>query len=511
VTLRVVLSVSDKTGIEEFGKALHQAGAELVSTGGTFSALNAANVPVRQVSDVTGFPEVLDGRVKTLHPVIHAGLLARRDVPAHLDSLKEHGIEPIDLVCVNLYPFVQTISKAGVTLGEALENIDIGGPTLLRAAAKNFPSVIVVVDPSDYGWVAERLQAKKPVELAERQELARKAFAHVSTYDSAIARYLTAGDATSFPAELPVGFRKLMDLRYGENPHQQAAFYAPVLGASSVGAAKQLHGKELSYNNILDADAAWQSAVSFDEQAVAVVKHTNTCGLAVHEDQVEAYKRALAGDPVSAFGGIVACNRPVTAAMAEAMKDVFYEIVMAPGYEPAALETLQKKKNLRILEMPDTDRADGSGLELRQVRGGMLVQTEDFTDDISAGIETVGKRGPTEAELRDLAFAWRAVRHIKSNAIVFVKDRAIVGMGAGQPNRVISVRLAAAAAGDKAKGAVMASDAFFPFPDGVEAAGAAGITAVVQPGGSIRDQEVIDAADAADMAMVVTGTRHFKH
>lgn len=509
--MRVVLSVSDKTGIEEFAKTLQIAGAEILSTGGTYSVLDSAGISVRQVSDVTGFPEVLDGRVKTLHPVIHAGLLARRDVPAHIASLKEHNIEPIDLVCVNLYPFLETITKPGVTLAEALENIDIGGPTLLRASAKNFPSVIVVIDPSDYGWISERLKDGAEINTTERQVLARKAFAHVAAYDALIAGYLMSDEGPVFPDQLPMGFHKLMDLRYGENPHQRGAFYAPTLGANSVGAARQINGKELSYNNILDADSAWQAVVSFDDQAVAIVKHTNTCGLASDDDQVKAYQKAFAGDPVSAFGGIVACNRVITSSMAEAMADTFYEIVMAPGYETMALTTLSKKKNLRILEMPDIYKATGMQFELRQVQGGMLVQTQDYTEDISSTIKVVTERAPTEAELGDLDFAWRAARHIKSNAIVFVKNRAIVGMGAGQPNRVISVRLAANAAGEKAKGSVMASDAFFPFPDGLQAAADAGITATIQPGGSIRDQEVIDAANSAGMSMVFTGTRHFKH
>ncbi len=508
--MRALLSVSDKTGIVELAQALLKAGTELVSTGGTHKALLDAGLPALHVSDVTGFPELLDGRVRTLHPNIHAGILARRDVPEHLAELARRGIEPVGLVCGNLYPFVQTVSRPGVGMGEALEQIDIGGPTLLRAAAKNFPSVLVLVDPADYTWVAGHLVRGEPVPLERRQELARKAFAHVACYDAAIAQHLS-DDAASLPQELPVGLRKLMDLRYGENPHQRAAFYGPALGGWGVGAALQLHGKELSYNNILDADAAWRSVLEFEAPAVAVVKHTNPCGLALHQDVAEAYRRAYSGDPVSAFGGIVACNRPVTVAMAQAMREVFYEIVLAPEFEPEALEALKKKRNLRLLAMGDPRRPGVAPLELRQVSGGLLVQTEDSVQETADGWRTATRREPTSEESRDLIFAWKAARHIKSNAIVLAAGEALIGMGAGQPSRVTSVRLAIAAAGERAKGTVMASDAFFPFPDGVETAAAAGVTAVIQPGGSIRDQEVTDAADAAGMAMVFTGTRHFRH
>ena len=508
--MRALLSVSDKTGIVELAQALLKAGAELVSTGGTHKTLVDAGLPALHVSDVTGYPELLDGRVRTLHPNIHAGILARRDVPDHLTELAGRGIEPVDLVCGNLYPFVQTVSRPDVAMQEALEQIDIGGPTLLRAAAKNFPSVLVLVDPADYGWVAGHLVRGELVSLERRQELARKAFAHVACYDAAIAQHLGDG-AASLPQELPVGLRKLMDLRYGENPHQRAAFYASVLGSWGVGEARQLYGKEFSYNNILDADAAWRSVLEFEGPAVAVVKHTNPCGLALHDDVAEAYRRAYAGDPVSAFGGIVACNRPVTAAMAQAIREVFYEIVLAPEFEPEALEALRRKRNLRLLAMGEPRRPDDPPMELRQVSGGLLVQTEDAVQETADGWRTATRREPTPEESRDLLFAWKVARHVKSNAIVLAAGEALIGMGAGQPNRVTSVRLAIGAAGERAKGTVLASDAFFPFADGVETAAAAGVTGVVQPGGSIRDQEVIDAADAAGMAMVFTGTRHFRH
>ena len=509
--MRALLSVSDKTGLVELARSLLQAGFELVSTGGTHRMLTEAGLPALYISDVTGFPELLDGQVRTLHPNIHAGILARRDLPEHSAELSSHGIEPVDLVCVNLYPFVETVGRQGVSLEEAVENIDIGGPTLLRAAAKNFPSVLVLADPTDYERVAGHLVRGEPVSPGQRQELARRAFAHVGCYDAAIASYLGDADTPELPHELPVGLRKLMDLRYGENPHQKAAFYVPVLGSWGIGAAQQLHGKELSYNNILDADAAWRVVLEFDEPAVAVVKHTNPCGLALHDDLAEAYRRAYAGDPVSAFGGIVACNRPLTTAMAEVMKDVFYEIVLAPEFEPEALELLHKKRNLRLLAAGAPRRPDIVPMELRQVSGGLLVQAEDSVRETPENWRTATKRAPTADESRDLLFAWRAARHVKSNAIVLAAGQALIGMGAGQPNRVTSVRLAVDAAGERVSGTVMASDAFFPFPDGVEAAATAGVTAAVQPGGSIHDQEVIDAADAAGMALVFTGTRHFRH
>ena len=509
--MRALISVYDKSGVVEFAKSLAGAGFELISTGGTHQALSQeGGLEVLQVSAVTGSPEILGGRVKTLHPVIHAGLLARRDSPEHQAELAKHKITPIDLVAVNLYPFVATISKPDVTLDDALENIDIGGPTMLRAAAKNFPSVAVVVDPADYEWVADRLDGPG-LTMEERKGLAAKAFHHVSVYDAAVTGYLNAdAGQDGLPDDLTLSLTKIASLRYGENPHQQGGLYtSPGLGGRGIAGAKQLNGRELSYNNLMDADAAWRTVSDFDQQTVAVVKHANACGLASHDDQAQAYEMAFQGDSVSAFGGIVAFNRNVRAAAAEAMAPVFYEVVVAPGYGPEALETLKKKRNLRILEVQPGDGA--FTYDMRPITGGILVQTPDAIDEDPASWKTVTAKSPSEGEMKDLAFAWKAAKHIKSNAIVFVKDLALVGMGAGQPNRVVSVHLAQRAAGDKAKGSVLASDAFFPFPDNIELAAEAGITAIVQPGGSIRDDEVIQAANKAGLAMVFTDVRHFRH
>ncbi|MDP3879248.1 MAG: bifunctional phosphoribosylaminoimidazolecarboxamide formyltransferase/IMP cyclohydrolase [Dehalococcoidales bacterium] len=515
--MRAIISVSDKAGVTDFAKGLSQLGFDIFSTGGTKKTLAEAGVPVKSVSDITGFPEILDGRVKTLHPLIYGGILARRDLPEHMAEIAKNNIGNIDLVAVNLYPFVQTVAKQGVGLEEALENIDIGGPSMLRASAKNFPGVIVVVDPADYGPVLEKLKTGD-LALEERKRLAQKAFQHVATYDTAIAQYLRQDSGEIFPEEMTIALQKRYDLRYGENPHQKAAFYAErdVVGGKSTGItwAKQLGGKELSFNNILDADAAWGAATDFAAPTVSVVKHTNSCGLASHEDIAEAYRRAFSGDPVAAFGGIVAANRKVTLAMAEAMKSVFYEIVIAPEYDADALKLLQRKKDLRILiaELPPGyGEAEPEYLDLRRVKGGLLVQTSDSLPEKSVKLKTVTRREPTKAEIDDLLFAWRAVKHIKSNAIVLAKDKMIVGMGAGQPSRIISARVARDKAGEKARGSVLASDAMFPFSDVVEAAAAAGVTAIIQPGGSIRDEDSIKAADDNNIAMVFTGTRHFRH
>jgi phosphoribosylaminoimidazolecarboxamide formyltransferase/IMP cyclohydrolase len=514
--MRAIVSVSDKTGVADFAKDLSRLGFEIFSTGGTKKALAEAKVPVKSVSDITGFPEILDGRVKTLHPAVHGGILAKRNLPSHMEELARNNIEIIDLVAINLYPFVQTVSKEGVSLDEALEKIDIGGPTMIRAAAKNFPSVIVVVDPADYPLVLERLK-QGGIELAERKCLAQKAFQHVAIYDTAISQYLRQGVA-DFPEEMTVALKKRYGLRYGENPHQPAAFYAEAsVGekkATGITWAKQLWGKELSFNNILDADATWGAVTDFAAPTVAVVKHTNPCGLASHDDIAEAYRRAFSGDPVAAFGGIVASNRTVTLAMAEAMKPVFYEIVIAPEYDADALKVLKEKKNLRILlaELPPGyGKAEPGYLDFRRVKGGFLVQGSDSLPENSINLKTVTKREPTKAEAADLLFAWRAVKHIKSNAIVLAKDKTLVGMGAGQPSRIISAWIAKEKAGEKARGSVLASDAMFPFPDVVEAAAACGVTAIIQPGGSIRDEESIKAADEHDIAMVLTGERHFRH
>ena len=514
--MRAIISVSDKAGVTDFAKDLSQLGFEIFSTGGTKKALAEAGVPVKSISEITGFPEILDGRVKTLHPMVHGGLLAKRNLPAHMAELAKNKIETIDLVAVNLYPFVQTVAKEGVTLDEALENIDIGGPTMIRAAAKNFPSVIVVVDPTDYQPVLERLrQGNLP--LVERKRLAQKAFQHVAMYDTAISQYLRQ-DMEGFPEEMTVALKKRYGLRYGENPHQMAAFYAEQLVGAGQGTgitwAKQLWGKELSFNNILDADAAWGVVTDFAAPTTAIIKHTNPCGLASHDDIAEAYRRALSGDPVAAFGGIVAVNRAVDLATAEEMRKTFYEIVIAPEYEAKALEVLKRKKDLRILvaELPLTYGISHEGyLDFRRVKGGFLVQSSDSLAEDNVTLRTVTKREPTEAEIKDLLFAWRAVKHVKSNAIVLAKDRTLVGMGAGQPSRIVSAQVAKEKAGDKTAGSVLASDAMFPFADVVEAAAAGGVTAIIQPGGSIRDEDSIKAADAHNMAMVFTGVRHFRH
>jgi len=514
--MRAIVSVSDKTGVVDFAKGLSELGYEIFSTGNTKKAISEGGVPVKSVSDITGFPEILDGRVKTLHPMVHGGILARRDLSAHMKELADKKIEKIDLVAVNLYPFVQTVSKEDVTLEDALENIDIGGPTMIRASAKNFPGVIVVVDPADYPVVLEKLQ-KGDLPLEERKRLAQKAFQHTAIYDTAIAQYLRQGEE-GLPEEMTVAMKKRYGLRYGENPHQTAAFYAELaVGAkqnTGITWAKQLHGKELSFNNILDADAAWGAAVDFAAPAVSVIKHTNPCGLASHEDIAEAYRRAFSGDEVAAYGGIVAANRPVTLAMAEAMRPVFYEIVIAPAYEPEALELLKKKKDLRILVAelpPGYGREECAYTDYRRVKGGFLVQGSDSLPEKQVEMKVVTKRAPTAQEKEDLLFAWRAAKHVKSNAIMLVKDKMVTGMGAGQPSRIISARIAGEKAGEKARGSVLASDAMFPFSDVVEHAAKIGATAIIQPGGSIRDQESIDAADKYNIAMVLTGVRHFRH
>ncbi|HWO93215.1 MAG TPA: bifunctional phosphoribosylaminoimidazolecarboxamide formyltransferase/IMP cyclohydrolase [Dehalococcoidia bacterium] len=506
--MRALLSVYDKSELVPFARALAQLGWELISTGGTKKALDEAGIPTLSVADVSGSPEILDGRVKTLHPKIHGGILARRDLPEHLEQLRRHDIPPIDLVVANLYPFVETVRRPGVSLREALENIDIGGPAMIRAAAKNFPHVLVVVDPRDYPPLLAMLR-KGAVSQDERRRLARKAFAHVAMYDSVVSEFL-AGESDPFAEQLTLPLRKIEDLRYGENPHQRAAFYAIESSEPEqrgVPAAEQLHGKQLSYNNILDADAAWNAALDFAEQTVVIVKHTNPCGVASDEDQAQAYREALRGDPISAYGGIVAINRKLGSAAAKELAKTFYEIVIAPDYEPEALDLLRKKRDLRILRIPSA--RPGRGPSYRYIEGGALVQTPDIEDAVDLRIVT--ERAPTDEERAALLFAWRCVKHVKSNAIVISGERALYGMGAGQPNRVTSVELALARAGERAKGAVLASDAFFPFADGVEAAGRGGIRAIIQPGGSIRDEEAIQAANSAGMAMVFTGLRHFRH
>jgi phosphoribosylaminoimidazolecarboxamide formyltransferase/IMP cyclohydrolase len=519
--MRALLAPYDKTGLIDFASGLIRLGWELIATGNTERVLREAGLPVTSVAEVIAFPEILDGRVKTLHPAIHGALLARRDRPEHMAQLTEHHIEPIDLVVNNLYPFEATVNREGVSLEEALENIDIGGPAMLRAAAKNFDSVVVVCDPADYELTLEAL-ASGDVTEERRRSLAAKAFQHVALYDTLVARYLRGDDeaAVTTPDELTIGLRKRRDLelRYGENPHQMGALYLEAgRTASGISGFKQLHGIPMSFNNVLDADAAWRTAIDFDDPTIAIVKHLNPCGLASHEDLTVAYERALSGDPISAFGGIVACNRPIDATLANAMRAsvspssgqrMLYEIIIAPAFTEEALEALRRWRNVRILEVP---LGDAFPYDLRRVGGGFLLQDPDRKPDESLELKVVSKREPTEEELADLQFAWRACKHIKSNAIVLAKDRTLLGMGAGQPNRVTSVRIAVERAGERARGSVLASDAFFPFFDGMAVAAAAGVVAAAEPGGSVRDPEVIAIADAAGMAVVFTGERHFRH
>lgn len=506
--MQALLSVYDKTDLVDFARALHASGHSLVSTGGTHAAISAAGIPARHVEDITGFPEILDGRVKSLHPSIYGGILARRDITEHNEQLEHHRIGTIDVVASNLYPFVDTVSRPNATLIDALENIDIGGPTMIRGAAKNFPHVIVVVDPADYGWIAERLTVGKDLTQDERRALAHKAFQHVALYDTTISQYLGSDllelDETTF------GFSKVSTLRYGENPHQQAGIYAAPLSTGGIVRAKQLHGIDMSYTNYLDADAAWRVVTDFEQPAATVIKHTNPCGLAVHDDQPTAYQRAFEGDSVSAYGGIVAFNRTLTAETAQAMRGVLFDIIIAPDYEDTALEVLRRRRRTRLLEVAPASGPQ-EGLDVRLVSGGALVQQTDDISESPADWKVVTERQPTDVELDDLAFAWKAAKHIKSNTIVLAKDSTLVGMGAGQPNRVVSVHLALRIAEDKAMGSVLASDAFFPFADNIEMAASGGITAIAEPGGSIRDDEVIAAANAHNIAMLFTGIRHFRH
>ena len=508
---RALISVSNKEGIIPFAKQLAELGVDIISTGGTKRALEEAGVPVISISDVTGFPEILDGRVKTLHPAIHGGILAVRSDERHQAALKEHGIRPIDLVVVNLYPFQQTIAKPDVTLAEAIENIDIGGPTMVRAAAKNYADVAIVVDPADYPMVIEELKTTGSIQAKTRQQLAAKAFRHTAAYDAMIAEYLTGLAGEEYPETLTVTYTKKQSLRYGENPHQSAAFYAKPLGAAfSIAKAAQLHGKELSYNNINDANAAINLIREFQEPAAAAIKHMNPCGVGVGATLLEAFTKAYEADPVSIFGGIVAVNREVDKETAERMHDIFLEIVIAPSFSDEALAILTKKNNIRLLTL-DFAAPDVKEKTLVSVNGGLLVQEADKYTLEDAEWNIVTKREPTEAEREQLRFAWKVVKHVKSNAIVLAKNGMTVGVGAGQMNRVGAANIAIEQAGEQAVGAVLASDAFFPMDDTVEAAAKAGITAIIQPGGSIRDADSIRKADEYGMAMVFTGVRHFKH
>lgn len=505
--MRAILSVYDKTDLEPFARGLVDLGFELVASGGTARALAGWGLPVTPVKDVTGFPEMLGGRVKTLHPAIHGGILAQR-TPDALAELARHGIAAVDLVACNLYPFAETTAKPRVTEAEAVEQIDIGGVTLLRAAAKNLESVLVLADPADYAAVLEGLRSGA-LDRAARRRLALKAFAHTAGYDAAISTWL-AGDEV-LPERLTLSAERAQTLRYGENPHQGAALYR---WAGAAPAFEQLGGKELSYNNLVDLEAAWAMPQEFKRPAVAIIKHTNPSGLAEADDLLEAYRRAYECDPVSAFGGIIACNRPVDLPFVEAVGGLFVEVLAAPGYTDEALAWLaQHKPNCRVLRRTDTTKAQRreDPLLLRSVSGGLLVQIQDLRGADPTTWQVVTKRGPNEAEAAGLAFAWLAAKHTKSNAIVLAQGTATVGVGAGQMNRVDSVRLAIWRAGERARGAVLGSDAFFPFPDGLEVAAEAGVTAVIQPGGSMRDAEVIAAADQWGIAMVFTGERHFLH
>lgn len=513
---RALISVSDKTGILELAQALVRHDVEIVSTGGTAKLLQEAGLPVTGISEVTGFPEIMDGRVKTLHPHIHGGLLAIRSNESHMQAIKGLGIHPIDYVVVNLYPFQATIEKGNVTLEEAIENIDIGGPSMLRAAAKNYQDVLVVVDAADYPAVIESLEQGKEFTQEQRLAFAAKVFRHTAAYDALVSQYLTKQTGVTYPERMTFTFEKAQDLRYGENPHQSAAFYRePSAGKHTIAGAKQLHGKELSYNNINDANAALSIVQEFEEPAAVAIKHTNPCGVGIAETIYDAYMKAYEADPVSIFGGIIALNRPVDKATAEKMAEIFLEIIIAPSFEQEAIEILTQKKNLRLLEVQMEPSggipALGEAKTMLKVNGGLLIQDVDTKKLQASGLQVVTKRQPTEEEMKQLLFAWTVVKHVKSNAIVLARDNCTVGVGAGQMNRVGSAKIAIEQAGERAKGSVMASDAFFPMSDTVEAAAKAGITAIIQPGGSIKDADSIEAADKAGIAMVFTGVRHFKH
>ncbi|MFZ0634553.1 MAG: bifunctional phosphoribosylaminoimidazolecarboxamide formyltransferase/IMP cyclohydrolase [Candidatus Acidiferrales bacterium] len=516
---RALVSVYDKTGLVDFARRLAAQKIEIVSTGGTARLLREAGIPVRDVSELTGWPEMLGGRVKTLHPKVHGGILFQRGKEEDRKQAAEHGIVPIDLVVVNLYPFSATARKPGVTPEELIENIDIGGPAMTRSAAKNFESVAVVTDSGDYGAIAKEIEATRGVSLATRLALARKAYARTARYDGEIAtelERLTAnervqiGEAPALPERLHIALEQRQAMRYGENPHQSAALYIPAgREAAGLAGAKQLQGKELSYNNLVDLDAAWNLAREFKRPGVAIIKHNNPCGAAEQENLVDAYVKALACDPVSAFGSVIAFNRPVDAATAEEAGKLFVECIVAPGYAAAALEKFSAKKNLRLLEIASEESAPE--LELKRISGGVLVQDPDRHELAESELKIVSERAPSAAELRALMFAWKVCKHVKSNAIVFARDGVTCGIGAGQMSRVDSVKIAVMKAQSSLAGTVVASDAFFPFPDGVEEAGKAGATAVIQPGGSVRDADVIAAANKLGMAMVFTGIRHFRH
>lgn len=517
---RALISVSDKTGVVDFAKALHSLGVEIISTGGTADVLLKSGIPVTKVADVTGFPEMMDGRVKTLHPRIHGALLALRDNPTHMEDVRRHGIRLIDLVAINLYPFEATISRSDVHLDDAIENIDIGGPSMIRSASKNYKDVIVLVDPSDYGSVVESLQGTGSVPVERRYDLMVKAFEHTAHYDSVISGFFRsriAGDSGALPTSIHLGLEQVQSLRYGENPHQKASFFSTT--RSTVKPYEQLHGKELSYNNILDLDACVRVVSEFDKPCCVIIKHTNPCGAAIDEDLYQAYRLARETDPVSAFGGVIGFNRPVNEKAAHDMAEVFVEAILAPSFDPGALDLLTKKKNIRLIRYDFGAHVAGARrlFEVKKALDGYLVQESDLMNVNSGDPDrwrSVGRRAPSPEETAALQFAWRVVKHVKSNAIVYTDRQRTLGIGAGQMSRVDSAEIAvmkAAKSGLSLKGSVVASDAFFPFRDGVDAAAAAGATAVVQPGGSVKDQEVIDAANEHNMAMIFTSIRHFRH
>ncbi len=522
--MRAIISVANRDGLLELARELQQRGVSIFSTSGTLHALQAARVEAESVSALSQFPEILGGRVKTLHPAILGGILARRDTPKHLDELEAHHISPIGIVVVNLYPFAETIARQNITLTEAQEQIDIGGVTLVRAAAKNFQDVVVLVRPQDYAPVMQEWSELGEVSQETRRRLAAIAFQHTALYDTAIAEYLRMPTIDYFPDEITLPLKQVQLLRYGENPHQRAAFYRWA-GSSSgtagptVAGAEALHGKELSFNNLLDLDVALAAVSSFTAPAVAVIKHTNPCGVACGDSLLDAYKKAHAGDPVSAYGGIIGCNRHIDTATAQEICQLFYEAIIAPGFTPEALDLLREKKNLRLLATHYPIEPKGANTQAllagrpdaRSVSGGMLLQTPDNMGDQLPEYTVVTEREPTLVEVTDLMFAWKVVQHVKSNAIVLAHKLAVVGVGAGQMNRVASVQLAVEKAADHARGSVLASDAFFPFADGVEAAVKAGVTAIIQPGGSIRDEESIRMANRYAAAMIFTGKRHFRH
>jgi len=504
-----LLSVSDKTGLAGFARGLHRLGYELYATGSTLRALIDSAIDARSVSELTGFPEIMDGRVKTLHPGVHAGLLARRDVPEHMQTLVDRGLKQIDLLCCNLYPFVETVSRPDVAYVDAIEQIDIGGPAMIRAASKNHESVVVVVRPERYSQILEELHAGGP-DQPTRRRLAAEAFAHTAAYDAWIAAYLHGNEAPGFPTEISFAGRLAQPLKYGENEHQQAAFYRYGPDPGGLGGARQLQGKELGFNNIQDASAAFQLVGDYPSPAAAVIKHMNPCGLAVADSIAVAYRLAYECDTVSAFGGVVAVNRPLDAETAEQIVQIVTHVVIAPEVRDDAAEVLARRKSMIVLaaEAPRNVLLD---YDIRSVPGGFLVQDWDRGGFDRGSCRVVTKRAPTEDEWEQLGYAWIAVKHVKSNAIVMFKDGSAVGVGAGQMSRVEAVQIASRRAGERARGSVMASDAFFPFPDGLEEGVRAGVTAVIQPGGSVKDPEVIAAADAAGIAMVVTGRRHFRH